>query len=457
MQHVLQRVVDQYPSLKTSVLEVERARQEAKKVAAQLGWRMGAYTGVNRHVSLFGEPTDQLEIGANFSRSLSSGDSVSITAGVTHDDASSSVLPMLPNPSTATRIEATYRRHLAKGTHFPGYHQGMLAAQASVQLAEAQRSALYDSLASQVIELYMAVNITRSRIENTEQAIARSKRLRNYIRKRANLGVSEQKDLLQVDAQLRGLQAESRGLQMLWRNKVVAINRLMGQKPGASFEPGFTRDIMLPKESYDQLIKEAKAHSPALMSVRARVKLAESTIELKRDAKKHQLDLVLFVGNRGNSGEIEVGPDVDQNEMVGGLRLEFNGSADRSGYDADIRQALLDRRIARTDEVRIVQDLEYLLSGLLTEMEAGIEALHAYQQSVKSEQAKLDEAEKRYRAGRTDTDQLIQFEAQLAGAKLNRELQQVELARRYQNLNLLRGLMWQNVDKSHLRMSEDNR
>ena len=92
-----------------------------------------------------------------------------------------------------------------------------------------------------------------------------------------------------------------------------------------------------------------------------------------------------------------------------------------------------------------MEDLKYDLSSLLAEIEVANHALKAYQQSVKSENSKLKEAEQRYRAGRTDTDQLIQFEAELAAAELAYELQRIELARRDRNLDLLRGTVWKQV------------
>jgi outer membrane protein TolC len=64
---------------------------------------------------------------------------------------------------------------------------------------------------------------------------------------------------------------------------------------------------------------------------------------------------------------------------------------------------------------------------------------------VKSENRKLAEAEQRFRAGRTDTDQLIQFEAELASAELAYELQRIELARRDRKLALLRGSLWEHI------------
>ena len=82
--------------------------------------------------------------------------------------------------------------------------------------------------------------------------------------------------------------------------------------------------------------------------------------------------------------------------------------------------------------------------------------MKAYALSVTSEQKKLQDAEKRYRQGRTDTDQLIQFEAQLSAAELNLELQRIELLGVEQKLRLLTGQLWDNIQYPALNLSEGN-
>jgi len=96
--------------------------------------------------------------------------------------------------------------------------------------------------------------------------------------------------------------------------------------------------------------------------------------------------------------------------------------------------------------------LQYELSSLLAETKAGQSALNAYQQSARSEKKKLNEALQRYKEGRADTDQLIQFESQLSLAELSVELQKIELLRRFYGLNLLRGELWATIRIPDIKM-----
>ncbi|HEY9052400.1 MAG TPA: TolC family protein [Gammaproteobacteria bacterium] len=443
-EQVLQRVVDYYPSLKTAAIQTERAKQEYIKVQSQLGWQLGAQAGITHDVSLFGVPTDTINLGGSLSRQIETGGALSFSAGVNRDDADSSFSPSLPNPATRTSLDVNYRLPFGKGSDNPVYAQALISSKAGELIAEAQRRSLNDQLAGQLIDVFIAAATTQARIKNVEEAIKRSKRLQAYIKDRAGLGLSEEKDVLQVKAQLVAREAELRGLEMLWQQQRVSINRLMGMHYDNEINPSYKENISLPDVPFDNLLQEVNAHNPSLLQTKARLQLADSAIELSRDARKDQLDLVMFLGNRTNSGDTVTG-SVDDSEVVGGLRVEFNRGIDRSGYDAELYQAQLDRGAALEDQKQIMQDLGYDISSLLAEIKAGTNALAAYELSVRSEQAKLKEAEQRYRAGRTDTDQLIQFESQLSAAELALELQRIELARRDRRLSLLRGVIWKNI------------
>lgn len=444
VQQVLQQVMDHYPSLKTAAMQVEKAQQESIRVQSQLGWQLGAQAGINRDISFFGTPVDSTNVSGNISRLLESGSTLSVKAGVQYQDSETSVLPTLPNPATTTSIDLSYRLPLQKGADNPALTEGLASAKTGVILAQAETRALYDQLATQVIDLHLAAATTLERIKNTNEAIKRSQRLKKYIKDRAKLGLSEDKDILQVQAQLHGQQAQLQALEMAWVQQRISLNRLMGRNWEDEFVPAINQKNTLPSSPMDELLQQSQMHSPTLARAKGRMQLADSTIKSRRDARKDQLDLVMFIGNRTNDGDT-AGGSVSESDLVGGVSLEFGRGLDNSGRDAELYQAQLERGIAIQDQRQIIEDLQYDLATLLAEINTGQQALSAYRQSLKSEQAKLDEAEQRYRRGRTDTDQLIQFENQLIAAELALSLQQIELQRRFYKLELLRGVLWQQI------------
>jgi outer membrane protein TolC len=441
---VLQGVVDHYPSLKTAAIQVERANQNSKKLASQLAWQLQADGGFARNVSIFGTEVDVIDANASVARKLESGSSFGIDTSISRADNALAFSPSLPNPATTTSIDLNYRQPLGQGAGNPAYVEGLKSAQAEYLLAQADRVALYDQIAGQIIELYSGAAVLHARLQNISRAIDRSKRRQAYIKQRAALGLSEDKDVLQVDAQLKSQQAEQRGLQMQWQEVKISLNRLMGVAWDSEFEPEYQATVSGPAPEFEKLFDQAQQHDPALKRVEARLQLADSALRSRRDAREDNLDLVMFVGNRSQQGDSTLG-SVSDNVTVGGVRLEYGHGFDKSAEDSELYQAQLDRGAALQDKRQVLEDLQYNISSLLAQIAAGKSALTAYDNSVKSEQAKLDEAEQRYRSGRGDTDQLLQFESQLSAAELAYELQRVELLRRHYNLNLLSGTIWKQI------------
>ena len=444
LDQLIQNVMDHYPSLKTAAIQVERARQENIKVETRLAWQLAAKGGVSRNMSLFGTPTDRLDVSGNLKRGLESGGSLSFNANLNREDATTTFSPSLPNPSITSSVDVSYRHPLAKGANNPAYAQAIEIAEASKMISYAEQQGRHDQLASQIIELYIAAITTHARISNTQQAINRSLRLQAYIKDRSSLGLSEDKDLLQVKAQLSRQQAEFHGLQVVWEKQRIALNRLMGRDWAAPLELVLDDKIQLPAQPDDELYQQVKKHSPEMAKIDQQLKLSDAAIKLSRDAKKDGLDLLMYLGNQTYGGDTATGSQTES-EVFGGLSIEYNRGLDKSGYDAEIYQAQLDRGIALQNKKQIMEDLYYDLSSLLAEIKASNMAVKAYQSSVNNENKKLKEAEQRYKSGRTDTDQLIQFESQLSQAKLAYELQKIELNRRHYNLNLLLGLLWNNI------------
>ena len=444
LEQAIQNVIDHYPSFKTAAMQVERAKLETEKVQSQLGWQLGAQAGMARNVSLFGTPTDVYDLVGSLSRKLEEGENISLQGSISHEDAESAFSAATANPVTKTSIDLNYRQPLLKGSNNPAYKQSLINAEAGVVIAQAEQAKLYDQLAKQIMELYFAAATTQVRLRNAELAIERSKRLYIYNKDRASLGISEDKDLLQVKAQLRSKQAEHRGLQMAWQQQRTALNRLMGRPWDAEIKTSLESLSTPPEKDFQSLYREVKTYSPSLKIIAGRLQLAESLMVSSRDESKDQLDLILFAGGRNSQGDSATG-SVDDSEVVGGVRMEYSEAVDKRGVDAATYQAKLDHDIALQDKKQTEEDLQYDLASLVAEFKAGELALKAYDISVISEKKKLNEANQRYRKGRSDTEQLILFESQLSIAELLLDLQRIELARRYRNLSLLRGELWGSI------------
>ena len=443
MQQVLQKVINHYPSIKTAALQLEKAKQENIKVESQLSWLLKGNAAYTRDTSLFGTATDRYNLAGSMNRGLENGGILGFNANVSREDAEDTFSPALPNPSTKTRVDINYRHRLAKGAGNPLYEEGLTLSEAGQKVASSEQLALYDRLADQVVELYLSAAITQARISSIDKTIERGQRLQKYIQQEFGLGLSEEKDVLQVDARLSINKADKQSLQVAWQKQLISLNRLMGRDWNAGLKPD-ARIIAQQTESVDDIFRQVQTHSPELKRIDAQLEIAESAIRSQRDKRKDELDLVVFLGNEINQGESSIG-DQDESELIGGISLEFNRGLDKSGLDAELRQAHFDRGVALQDKKQVLEDLQYSVSSLLAEIRMSESALKAFSVSVKAEQKKLDEALKRYRDGRIETDRIIEFESQLAVAELSHDLQSIELTRRYHQLDLIRGQIWKSI------------
>lgn len=443
LQQVLQKVIDHYPSIRLATLQVEQAREDSIRAESQLAWQLNASAGMARETSLIGTATDRVNLGAGLSRRLQSGGDLGFNASILRDDAEDSFAPSIPNPSTKTRVDINYRHPLAQGSENSQYEESKVAAVAGLQLAQGETIALYDRLASEVLEVYLAAATTHARIRNMDKVIQRSQRLKDYIASEVALGLSEEKDTLQIDARLATNRADKQSLQVLWQQQMVSLNRLMDQHWQTEFVP--TVELKQDAQgSYEELYAKAMQQDAALKQIEARLLLADSAIRLSRDKREDKLDLVMYLGNEKNQGDVPFG-DFDESQLVGGLSLEFSRGLDKSGLDAELRQAHLDRQLVLQDKKLVLLNLRYRIASLQAEIKSSQAAVQAFASSVRAESAKLREARQRYRDGRIETDRIIDFEAEQSAAELAYELQKIELARRYYQLDLLIGSIWKTV------------
>lgn len=444
VQQVIERVLHHYPSIRTAALRVEVAQQETDRINSQLAWQLNAGAGYRHDFSLFGSPSNRMDLQAGLSRKLASGDQLELSANYSRDKSDVPISPFYPNPASNASVELNYRMPLQKGRDNIVFNQSLASAEINAKLSQWQLRALLDKLAAQVIDLYYGYAVTQVRMENNRQSISRTEKLKKYLHKRAQLGISEDKDILQVDAQLKSQQAQLQAVQLQADQQKISLNHLMNRNWQSNIEINKKSDESDKQYRFNDIYKQILLTSADIQKLNEKIKLADKQISIQQDKKKDQLDLVLFIGDKNLSGDVQAGY-INENEVVGGARLEYKRGLDLSGYDAAIYQARLQRDIALQNKKQIMEDLKYQLAGLLSAIASGKKTLQAYTQSVQAQKQKLREAQSRYRDGRSSTDQIILFENQLSAAMLARDLQSLEIQKQALKVSLLQGKLWQQV------------
>lgn len=452
-QQVLQRAVAHDAALQIARMEFERARLETTRVESQLDWTASGQVGVARDISVFGVPVDRADARASVDRRLESGSSIGVGLGVVHEESKTTLFPFLPNPSESVNVDASYRLPLGQGSDNASYRQGIATAVAGVDVAQADWGTARNRLAQQVADLFYAAAFTRARLRSAGEAIDRAERLKRFILRNVRLGIAEDKDRLQAEAQLRARVAEQRALRAAWDNQRIALNRLMERAPESEWQPSVEAQSIDVALDLPAIHAEARENDPDLRRDDARIRIAEATIARRRDAGRDTFDLVLSVGNRRLTGDIAGAGTIDS-EPVAGARLEFRAALDNRGADAALTQAFIDRDIARRRLETNTTNLRYAVAQTGAEAEAIAAALDEARARENAERRKLDEATRRHRTGRATTAELIQFENDYEAAVLTVEQQTIELARRRQEIARLRGAIWRDIELAPLPSAE---
>ncbi len=445
IEQVLQRAVDNNILLKIAELKTERASHEKAKAESMLGWEISNQTNFKRDVGFTGTPSDIFRSITSMNRMLPSGDSVGSSANYSLENSEFVFSPVFPNPAHRLNLDLNYRKPLWRDAGNPNYTLGLQSAKLGTELSKENKLILKDQFATQVIETYFSTLLTQAGIRNIQRARNRTQRLIKFVKNNQELGLAEEKDLLQVNAQLQTLIADQSNFELVWTQQRIAINQLMARDHRSEFLPTLETSLKTPVNNEKNLLLEAINHAPAIRLQHARIELAETTMKKIRNTNKNKLDAIASLGTRSAYGGNARNETINQHDYAVTIGFDYSRSLDKRGIDAEIQQAMLDRTIALREIENLKRELKYNVFGFSQEINATHTTIAAYKKRIAKEQQKLDEATQRYHRGRTDTQQLILFENDLSTAQFLLEQKRIDLARRHARLDLLRGKIWEQV------------
>lgn len=445
---VMQRVLDRYPSLKISKMEVAQAAEQRQQIESSLGWILNSAVGATHDLTGFGTPSDRLDVRASIDRQLESGATLSLGGSYRYEDSSLPFDP-LPNPAHTTRLDISYRLPLAKGEGNPLYLEGIISADAGHDLAKANQLLTHITLAEKVKDLFYSSVFTLARIENAKQDVHRARQLNVYINKNVKLGLLDKKDQLQATAQLDTRLADLSKLELIWIEQQNSLNRLMLEDWENVTQPILSSTANYNNYDITTLIKKTENYHPAVVISKAELEIAESQINSSRDNKKDSLDFVVSVGSRTSNGSNTAG-SVNEQDFAGAVGFEYRHLFDNKGVSSKYKQALIEKNIALQNIKKTSDDIRYTVSGLVTEIKIAKLAVKAMHKKLKSESLKLDEVVQRFRSGRADTEQLIKFQNVYSLAELTYQNQKIELNNRIIALQIFTGQFWDELTNRNM-------
>lgn len=441
LQHMLDRVIKTYPSIDIAALQVEQARQEFARVKSTLGWQVYSHAGIAHDLSFIDSPTDRFDVYASMQRRLESGSQLEIAGQYAYEDSSVSFSPLVPNPSHRTGVDIKYRMPFARGQDNAFYRESLLSADAGLKLEKARQILVVDNLVQQAIGIYFDAANAYQRLQDARSAIDRAMRLKAFIKRNYSLGLAEDKDVLGIDAQLNGSISRRDSIELSWKSLRTELNRLMGYPSGTELVLQDAPLREFDRDNRTQLLQLIYDRNPAISIQAAQADIALANINITKDRRKEQLDLVLSAGARYGSGDTVTG-NYSQDEMIGSARLEYRFDLDQQGFDAEYYQSLLRYEAANREQELVRHDIEYALDRLLEQLQAGRKSVRSHKSYVELEERKLNEAIGRYTEGRATASELIDFENDLNASRFAYNNQKIELARVQANIQLLLGELW---------------
>jgi len=450
---VLQQVIDAYPSLETLALKVFQAQSKVEQVRGQLDWRMQAIASLAREPGLFLGTSDNIKGSANFSKRMENGDTLNLLASLNRSDSEMSLSPSFPNPMYAAQIKLSYRKPLLRDRGFPSFAEDLKRAELDIRIAQENRVVAYESILNQVIAIFYSINSTVRQVENIHQSLERTKRLKKFIESRLNLGIAENKDILQILAQIDAQNAQLQVLDAALQQQIINLNRLLVNDWNTLISLDVERETINDK-SYQENIDLVQKHSPILSILDLQLQHVQNNLDRIRDMTKDDIDLVLFAGAQSVTGDSALG-NVSERDNIGGVSVEYKINQSNTTKASLIREIRLYQDMAFVEKKHTLQDIQYDVAELVSGISLLTKAVSAYEKSVTSEKKKLDDAEARYRRGRIDIDRVIGFENQLSAAELLLEIQRIEIDRRRLSLAVLNGDIWKKLKLPEMSVGKD--
>lgn len=431
------KLVEYYPTLHIARLKTEQAKWEIRNVNNQLSWKLNGSAGIVHDVSAFGTPFDQFEASANLNRKLSSGHSLGFSGRYQYNDDSFVLNNSFPNPSQSLDFDVNYRIPLGKGAGDTGYQQSVIIAQSRKQIEQLNEKAILKSLTANIIDLFHEIHNLQQRLSYTETSIDRSRRLKDYISRNIKLGIYEDKDVLESNAQLLKVISERESLQLALVEQKNALKKLLGLNPGEPVQIKLEK-FSSSNTSVDELLQAAEKDDPQLQIQNQLLDIADADIFLSLNENADKKDLVFSLGARTLYGDSQTG-DVSEEDYAAQLKFEYEYDLGNYAYQSRIEKAKRQKDIS-LQEIRLNKDgIKYQVTALLEKISKQYMLVDKLKKHRDVSQDKFDEATARYRQGRIDTTKLIQFENDLHLANLDLSSARTDISKSQTRLSLLIG------------------
>ncbi|RMH52896.1 MAG: TolC family protein [Zetaproteobacteria bacterium] len=387
-----------------------------------------------------------IQFGYRYDQPLENGDRVGVGFAMVRDrqkfpaSLPQAFQPSL-NPLYQSQVDFSWRKRLLKGRGNPDYHEQLARNRASEEADRWRISVVRHQLAGQVVAAFFQQRIDRIQVRLARDARDRARKLLRYQRHREAFGLIEPADRLQSEALLA-----TRTTELAQAEAALAASRVVLQRLLGSDRPP-TRLVLVDGGAPSsppplaELERIARRHRPEFRMLQAQLAAADAALALARAEDRPQLDLVAQVGTRAQEGRFERAfrSGLSLSHRFAQLSIEFSDEIGGHAAEGAVRRAELQREQVEAQIAQAARKVGDDLAAIRTRIASGRKLLHGHAMQVAAERRKFAAEMARYRAGRSDTATVIQFEGDLRRAELQQALQREALRLAEYQLKLARG------------------
>ena len=304
------------------------------------------------------------------------------------------------------------------------------------------------SIIAETEQLYWDVAITQKNLEALTLALQSAKELAHLVTQKVTAGVLKKNDLTQAQAGVADREEDIiLGQQAVHdaEDRLKAITEMLDEPESrqASIRPVTPLPSIDGSVSSDAAMATALNHRPDYLALRLDLKNRNIQIELARNAKYPQLDLVGslglngITGNRGNS--IDSLASGDFHEWSIGLSLDVPWG--RTAAKSRLRHRVAEKTRALIELKRLERDIHLDIRGAVRRVASGQKRIQTAEENENLQAEKLKSEQARLREGVSTAQQVLDFQLDFLRAQVRKHRAISDLQKATIDLERLQGTL----------------
>ena len=287
---------------------------------------------------------------------------------------------------------------------------GLRSGRAEVRAAQATVGDVREAVVLAVGTLYLQAEAGAARVESTRAQVTTAEALVQLANDQRTAGVVAGIDVLRQQVQLQSAQARLIDAENAYEKSRLSLARAIGLPAGQRFTLADTTTfIPSPATTIDQAVREAETNRADLRAARARVEAARAEREAESASRLPTVHLEADVGLLGPGAS-----NADRTYSVAAvMRVPvFEGGNTR----ARVERADAELHAREAELADIEAGLRYEVEGALLDIKAADAGVEVADRARELSRQELEQAQDRFRAGVSNTLELVQAQEAVAGA-----------------------------------------